>query len=455
MKNLWNFRPANFKPFLSFPIAFLALLAILFSLQSCRKDITSLGLDLKDDLLNATFTDTITVIAHSVKEDTLNTKNLIYHYLGTIKDPVFGTTTTGIYTQFLPSGSSANFGKSPQLDSIVLTLRYAGGYYGDTLNPFVVQVHRLTEDMYADTATKYFQNSYVAHSSENLTYIPDFKLYPKPTTKIKVDTLREAHIRIRLKDELGNLFLGNTSEIASETKFLNFFKGLYICAKPLSNDGSMVNITLTSSITAMQLYYTNDSTSTSFSFLVKEIGATRFSSYQHDYLYSNDNDFKNQVLQGDTMLGKNTLYLQAMGGVKTKITFPFLKAFEGRNIIINKAELVITNKSEESMQYKAPNRLGLQGLDKDGKAIFIPDDAVYMNTAYFGGAAQDNEYRFRITRYLQEMILPENEKRFQFLQPSLYLITDRAAADPYRMCFYGTDLSHPSRLRLEIYYTEY
>jgi len=453
MKNFWNLHRANFKLRSSLCLQLFATFSMLLWIQSCNPDPSSIGLEMQDDLLNATFTDTVTVTAYSVEEDSLNTKNLIYNYLGFIKDPVFGTTTTEIYTQFVPSKNTVNFGATPQLDSIVLTLKYSGGYYGDTLNSFAIEVYRLSEDMKSDTSTKYYQNSSVKYYPENLTYAPEFRLSPKPTTKVKADSLMEAHIRIRLNDELGRILLQNREKFDTDETFKEFFKGLYICAKPLTNDGCLVNFTLAHSITGIQLYYTRDNTPYRFSFPVakdKLDKTVRFSTYEHNY-GSGDPAFVNQVRHGDTLLGKTTLYVQAMGGVKTKITFPFLKAFENKNIVINKAELIITNISSESTVHKAPSKLGLQGINaSDGRTVYLPD-YTYFGATFFGGTAKDNEYRFRITKYLQHMI----SSSVKTYKPSLYLVTDMAAAAAHRMCLYGTDTNNPYRLRVEIYYTEY
>ena len=444
MKNFWNCLHENFN-FL--PKALLLSLAILLGVVGCQKDPNSIGLNLKDrdDLLNAILTDTVSINAYSVFEDTLNTRNLLSNFLGFIRDPVFGTTSTGIYAQLVPEGNSVNFGNSPTLDSVVLTLRYAGGYYGDTLNPFSVQVYRLTENI--SSSDKYFQNTVLAHSSENLTYEYDFHLYPKPKSKVRLDTIVEAHARIRLSDELGSLLLRSASQMSSNESFKNFLKGLYICAKPLANDGSLVNFNLVGALSGIRLYYKNNNTASQFQFYIKSNETVRISYYEHDYQTGNPL-FIDQVVHKDTLLGKEQLYVQSMGGVKTKIAFPHIKAFKDMNVIVNKAELVISNIGEDLILFPPPPRLNIQGVNKKGELVVLPD----ANTTYWGGSynATTKEYRFRITRYIQNIILHDN------YEPFVYLVADRAAADAYRLILSGT---HPnqasSRLRIEVFYTEY
>ena len=444
MKNYWNSRRVNFKlrPF-SFLTLFVSFV-LLLSIKGCQEEPGSIGLDLDRDLLNAVFTDTITLSAHSMLEDTLNTKNLQSNFLGFIRDPVFGITSTGIYAQLVPQGNSVNLGKNPQLDSVVLTLRYAGGIYGDTLNPFTIRVHRLTEDI--SSTTPYYQNYLFAHFSENLTYDYDFQFYPKPKAKVKLDTIVEAHARIRLSDELGNILLRNTAEMSSNERFKNFFKGLYICAKPLANNGSLVNFNLTSALSGVQLYYKNDTVANSFQFLIKSNETVRVSSYEHDYEAGSQN-FVNQVIEKDSTFGRDMLYVQCMGGIKTKISFPHIKEFKDRNIVVNKAELVITNIGEDLNLFPQPNNLNLYKLGKEGEPQVLQD----AGTTYWGGNYNEEtkEYRFRITRYLQDIISNED------YEATIYLVANKRASDANRLILSGTNPTDvTSRLRLELYYTE-
>jgi hypothetical protein len=426
--------------------------------QGCNKEISSIGLDLKDkdDLLNAVFTDTVTLTAYSVLEDTLNTTGLVYNYLGCFKDKIFGITTASIYAQLVPNGNNVSFGNSPTLDSIVLTLRYTGGFYGDTLNPFIIKIYELTEDIVTDKV--YYQNNKIAHNSNNLTDA-DFILYPKPNTKVKVDTILNAHVRIRLNKALGDHFLQNAKDLATAEVFKKFFKGLYINAEPLRNDGSLVNFTLVNALSGIQLYYhEKDSTKTKqFSFLFndKDLAPVRFSNYVHEYNAGNQK-FVEQIdslkpVKEREILGKEMLYVQSMGGIKTKISFPNIKAFKDKRVVINKAELVITNMGEDLHLYPNPNRLGIQGVNSSGKLVTMPD-AITGNATYFGGSydVKTKEYKFRITRYIQELIQRDN------YQPFIYLVPEGAAAYASRLILSGTNPAELStRLRLDIYYTEY
>ena len=439
MKNFWNFYRANFNLRSLHCIILLLLLSTLWISQGCRKEPGSIGLNIIGrNLLNAVFTDTTTLITYSVLADSLNTTNLRSNYLGYVKDPVFGTTTAGIYAKFIPFRATVDFGTLQELDSIVLTLRYAGGFYGDTLNPIRIKVYELTEDM--SISATYYQNSSITHKYDELTYYPNFRIRPAPNTRVRVDTLLGPHIRIRLKNELGHRFLEDSMAMKS-------FKGLYICAEPFQNNGSLVNFFLDDILSGIQLYYKRDGVPTRFSLVNNSTNAVRFNTFQHDHTLGSA-DFVNQVIHKDTLLGKNTLYVQGFGGVKTKIAFPHLKALRDKKMVINKAELVITNIGEDLSMFLPPTRLTLQGVNPSDTLVFLPDD---VENTYFGGNydATTKEYRFRITRYIQDIILRD---RFQ---PYIYLLVRDAPINPHRLVLKGTDTLDASRIRLELYYTEH
>jgi hypothetical protein len=146
--------------------------------------------------------------------------------------------------------------------------------------------------------------------------------------------------------------------------------------------------------------------------------------------------------------------VQSTGGVKTKITFPHIKDLKEKKIVINKAELVITCIEEEQAltKYPPPIQLSMYGINSKGESVRLPDDPYFMNYSYWGGRydATTKEYRFRLTRYLQDVIL--NDK----FEPYIYLVTEGAASSANRFILSGTNPDNASsRLRLEVYYTEY
>lgn len=429
----------------------LVLLTCIF-LSGCKNENTDIGLDLIDGQMATDFTDTITLQAYSVVEDTINTTNLSANILGHISDPVFGNSSAGIYTQIALSGAAVNFGASPVIDSVILTLQISG-YYGDTTSAVGIRVHQLTEAMNSETT--YHQSSTVGYDPTPLNFSLN-GLTLRPTTPIVVDTgMYSAHMRIRLSQQFGQYLLNHQNNLNSDLQ--SFLKGFYIEAvNHTGNSGYMMTSNLGSALSGLTLYYRNSEGQNqryTFSFTEK---CTRFTHITHEYNASHNNDFVQEVLHGQQSIGEDVLFLQGGGGVKTRITFPYLKetfAKYDNRVVIHRAELVITDLDPNNSTLTHPTALTLQGIGLSDSAIrFLPDDDYYTNASYFGGTydGSKKEYRFRITRYVQQLILEQGD-----WSNSVNLIVRGSGVRPHRLVFDGTDPASPTRLRLEIAYSKY
>ena len=428
-------------------ILLVALWAMCFC--SCKKEIDVIGLNLQDDdILGADFTE-VSISAHSILEDSLPTKGLINNVVGTINDPVFGQTTAGFCTQFTVSGSNTVFPKQAELDSVVLSLQYSG-YFGDTMSPIRFSVYELDEALTASAYYSNYDNPQVLPTDlvNNSVYIR-----PQPTTSVKIDTsTTAAHLRLRLTNSFGERLLHMTkSQLVNATAFQNAFYGLCVRAEAMpGRTGNLCYMSLTSAMTGITLYYRVGHERKKYTFPVSG-DCVRYNFYTHDYTQGNI-DFQRQVLQGDSTLGQHTLYLQPTGGVKTRVTFENLnEVFGGKNVVINRADLVLTNISAEEDYFFQPYNLALQLVETDGATTITPDDASLTSSNYFGGIydEKNKEYRFRITNYVQQRLKkPDGDK-------GINIVVSGAGVRGNRLVFRGTDEIYSDRARLEIYYTEY
>lgn len=421
-------------------------------LTSCKDEHTIIGEDILGNLLGSEFTDTITLHAYSILEDTINTTNTSANILGHISDPVFGKSSAGIFTQLSLSGSAVNFGTNPIVDSIILTLQLSG-YYGDTNSCVGIRVHQLNEAL--DTTSKYFQSSTVNYDPTPLNYsLTGYTI--RPGTSIVVDTnVLAAHLRIRLSQQFGQYLLNHQNDL--NYRFQHFLKGLYIEAiSHTGNDGYLLITNMTSALSGLTLYYHNDDGQQQRYTFACSDNCVRFTHFDHAYSTSNNSDFIQEVLQGESSLGEKVLFVQGGGGVKTRITFPYLEnafAKYDNRVVIHRAELVITNADPFEQFFIEPTILTLQGIGKSDNAIrFLPDDDYYTSSTYFGGTYDDvkSEYRFRITNYVQQLVLQQGD-----WSNAVNLIVRGSAVRPHRLVFDGTDPELPTRLRLEIIYSTY
>jgi hypothetical protein len=430
------------------------LMLLVVCLISCKKEYNAIGLNLEDELLGTT-KDTTSVTAYSVLYDTLNTTNLSSQLFGELHDPIFGKTVASIYSQFLSSGSTPVFGENPVIDSVVLTLQTAG-YYGDTTAAINFEVYELSEDL--DNGTSYYNYSTTAHKNVNLVNTSGINYYVKPYTPVYVnDEVLSPHIRIRLSSEFGQQLIDESPSWITNEAILADFKGLYIQANSSHTTGCLFSCNMTSSLTGLVIYYHNAiGDGLSYTFRPSSSGVI-YNNFNHFGYTDACQDLRRQIIDHDnTNISK--LYVQATAGVRTKICLPFIRnKFDNydKRVVINRAELIISNYNPAEPVFTQPAGLTIQGVKNDGSLYYIPDDDVMNSNGFYGGSynASTGEYRIRITQYLQQLILNQDDYANYF-----YLIVKGSGIHANRLVFHSNtpELGYKEQqLRVEIAYTTY
>lgn len=437
---------------------FLALMigTLVLSFPACKKSPETIGNNLigSGEYIGLFRTDTVQVLCHSYIDDSIGTKNVAYALLGATKDPVFGHTEAGFYTQFHISSAGQNFGTNPVLDSLVLQLSIAG-YYGDTTVWQTVHAYELTDSL--STYETYCNQSELPVSSIDVANSHQFR--PRPKTNqyiVGTDTVQRAIVRIPLSNELGNYLMTLDSTAYKEPDiFKSYFKGLYVTCEEVSQDGAVTYIDLTNNTySVLQMYYHNDDnpgTTLRYHFYVTS-SDVYFNHFDHDYTQG-DAQFVQQLLEGDTLLGQTQLYLQTMGGVRGKIRFPnvtrWADTLEEGFIVINEAKLILPAMPAacDSSIYTAPSNLVLLGFKADGTTSLLPD--YYEGTSYFGGSynASSQSVTFRITEYLQDIV---SKKQTDY---GLSLGINSAAYNASRWIINGPEATEGSPLKLIVTYS--
>ena len=417
--------------------------------QSCKKD-DNLGLDiinLPGDRFGFDYVDTTTLIAWSVFEDSIQTSGVLYNLLGSYYDNVFGKTSASIYTQALLTSNSVEFGANPVGDSLILTLRY-NGYYGDSTFKHRLKIYEIDEnaDFHKDTA--YYSNRQLPIGQ--LLFDEEVTLNPLDSVEFNGEKV-PAILKVKLNQVLINKFIAasNTSDLANNDNFRNFFKGLYITVEEVNTPGkgSIAYFNMNADLTRLTLFYHNDSTSfASYHFTINDQCA-KFTNFNHNGYQDAEYMLKNQ----DTTGVNDRLYLQATAGVKIMLKMPHLKEiYKDGPVAINRAELVLkTDPSDHTAaDFKVPVKLTLARINDEGKYTFIKD-YLYSET-FFGGQYDPirNEYRFRITRHLQEIL---NDK---FEDHGLVVLVSGSAIQANRVAILGNSPAVGRNLRLEIVYAK-
>jgi hypothetical protein len=431
-----------------------SLFLALFTISCNKNEEIGSTIQPKENLLGVNFNKSIPVIAHTVLEDSVRTDETILNMIGSYHDPIFGTTTAGMYTQFRLTSSAVSFGANPACDSIVLSLAYTQGFYGDTnhtSSPMKLDVYEIAEDFSIDN--NYYSNQRLGVYKNNL--LSNYNFIPNLKDSVKVGTTNYApHLRVKLKKSLGDKIIdaSSPSDLNDNPSFIKFFKGLYITANKMSSGGSIVYINSTSSISKLTLYYHNDSAaSLSYNLVINE-NCARFNTFEHYKYFGANSAFKQQI-SGDTSLGNNLLYLQAMAGTKVRLKFrraldsTFFDNTPLKYVAINKAEIVIKDSSTIDA-LAPPATLSLVVINTDNTLSFLPD--VVYGEAYFGGTynSTTQEYRFNVSKYLQNALL-----KGSFDDNGLYMVVSGSAVLGNRAIIKGPQ-SLKDNMRLEIIYTK-
>ncbi|MEA3476642.1 MAG: DUF4270 domain-containing protein [Bacteroidota bacterium] len=435
------------KIFAEIKLVLLLVIIAIIGFIACKKEPDKVGVSIRpeEDVVNALYYDTTSIIAYSVLEDSVRTDETKISLLGSYLDPVFGKTTANIYTQLRLSENGYDFGDNPVLDSLVLSMDY-NGYYGDTNTQLQIKIYQLGESMFKDSV--YYSIHNIPNEGVELA---NLSFYPKPTQPVAVgDDTIPAQLRIQMSEEFGNALLNASSSVYLDNEsFQEFFKGFYMATEAVGSDGSILYFDLLSTQSKMVIYYRNDEQdSLQFTFVIND-NCARFMNYNHyEYIDANP-DFKAQVLNGDTSLGDQQLFLQAMGGVKTLIKFPYIKNLvaNGR-VAVNEAKFVI-NDVEETEDYPPPGRLVVVGINEEGKNYILPDQFEFYYGGYYD--TTKNQVIFRITRYIQSL-LEEDARDY-----GLYLFIVNASLVANRQIVNGPipnpPIPYSKRLKLNLTYT--
>ena len=414
-------------------------------LYSCT-DPNLIGLEVQptNDKFNLFYNESSTVVAYTVKEDSIRSDKLVLNLLGNYNDPIFSRTSASIYTQIRLSSNNVDFGPNFHADSIVLALAYKGDY--GKLRKVNIKAFEILDDFYKDTA--YYSNKTLNISNQplaNITVMPD------PTDSVVVGGQKQApQLRIRLDQSLAQRFYDGSisGNLTDNDHFLQFFKGIYITSSFVNTEGSVLYFDLINALSQVTMYYKNDNNdSLKYNFVI-DANCARFNSFSH-YNYLNANASLKQQINGDTLLGDSLLYLQAMSGLKVKIRMPDYKnLFIGNKIVLNKAELIIPVEYDPSQSnYGVPAKLTLVRLNASGQIAYLIDQ--FEGDSHFRGTydATNNQYSFTITRHLQNIIL-NNIQDY-----GLYLMVSGSGISADRVLLRGTKRLD-KKIKLKISYTK-
>jgi hypothetical protein len=442
-----------------FPAALLTGIVLILALFSCKKDPYTIGINLlpPTDTLNVRSTDTCTVQAFSMVQDSMRTDKAASLVMGSMLDPVFGKTTSSVYAQVRLQSEGVDFGTHPVLDSVVLMMFY-NGYYGDTLTRQNVKVYEISEDFVYDSA--FFSNRTLTTYP---TLLADQDYIPNITDSVSVGGSKvAAHLRInlsKLTNYLGNKILqAPSTTLETNSTFITFMKGLYLQSTPVNSKGAILNYSISNGVSKLVLYYHNgddpEDDSLHYDLPINESSA-RFMHIDHNGYLNARQDLRQQIINRDSAQGSKQLFLQGMAGVKVKLKFPYMKNFGmGKTVAVNEAILELKN-LETDTTYATPPSLIMIRQDSIGRIGYMVDEN--EGSGYFGGTynSTTRSYYFRLTQHIQRVIQDAYSNHFD-----IYIVVNnpiKSVPTANRVILYGSNPANPgensSRLRLKVTYT--
>jgi hypothetical protein len=456
-----------------FRIDLLTLLISLFILSSCKNQ-DGIGLDPSQTLSGTLLVDT-NIVVNTLPEDTVVTNGLAKTPLGYFNDPVIGTTEANIAMAIsLPSASAYTIPTGTiTIDSALLVLRYADGFYGDSLNSkFKINVYQLKEK---PLSTINYYNTR-AWSYDNTALIGSKTFNSRTHTSIRIsdivtgaaDTLKKvpAQVRVPLSGTFfqTNLFNASAATLASNTVFQDQVKGLYLTMdKGQIGPGGNFMMAIDSSNIAIY-YRTDDGAGNIDTAVVTLPLGARAAQIKHVYTATV------QAAINQTT-SNSTFYLQGLAGLRAKVSFPGLTTLlnQAGNIVINRAELVVTPVNGSTIPFLPQNKLSLYQLDIAKQRIVLqdanPNDARYLGVSNFGGYLTTNyDYHFLVTAYIQDLMRGKTVDYGTYLGPVDIINTSSVDYQPTpqtggRVVAVGSignkaSVDYPYHIKLNIIYTK-
>lgn len=461
-----------------FRLDLLTLLISLFILNSCkRQDGIGLGVDTATQVSGSLLVDT-SVTINTVAEDStaVITSGLTKTPLGEFVDPVFGTVKTNVALGLLlPTTPYTVPAGTLTIDSVVLVLGYADGFYGDSVaTKYKINVYQLTDKPTTQTyyANTHWGSSATVLATKTFTANTHDSLTIARIRKDTIDTVQKVAPQLRIafdkKFIYDNLFNANGNILSSDAAFQNAVKGLYVTlqrAQP-SNAGGTVQLNLATASSHLDVFYkakldtTTDTASVSLTFPIHA------AEIKHTY-----SDAIVKAKAATTT--QASFYLQGLGALRAKVGFPIInQLIADPTIVLNRAELVITPVPGSAIPYAAFPKLTMYQLDIAHQRILIQDassaDPLYQAGVFGGFYTRTTKepvkaYRFVITSYLQNLIRKKTVDYGTYVAPidtsEVTSTTGAAAIAPSvqtagRVVLVGNDKNSPYRIKLNIIYTK-
>jgi len=425
----------------------LSLLAILFFL-SCKKEQNTIGLNDPNRIPdNAHFTDTITVKSEVVLiDEEINTTNVTdggntsYLMVGAYTDPLLGKIAATSYSQIKLAREFAEL-PAASADSAYLFLSYSY-VYGNIAQAQTINIHKLTAPIDANLA--YYSNS------PGIAYDPS----PIGTATFNASSDSGAQFIVKITDlsYLQSMLDGSKNNIG----FNAVFPGLAFV--PSNNsDGAILRIDAGSPNSALRIYFTQYGQNSSYDL---SIGNTshKFFNVTVDRTSTSLSSLTNAYDEINSGSLSNKCYIQALTGLRTKISFPYIKnlreAFPNIAIVGCSLNVQIAPGSNTNFSYNT-NLLLIRTennkIKKDAKGgiFYVQPDNYNPATNTVVAVTRPNTdllYSFPLRSYMQSLMLEQ-------IPNDPILISPASQQNNISRSVFNDNASTETPIKLNIYFT--
>jgi hypothetical protein len=253
--------------------------------------------------------------------------------------------------------------------------------------------------------------------------------------------------------------LSDSLNYTDPVSFQTYLPGLFITPDTtMANPGKgIMYFNLNDPSTKLSLYYHNPQNNTSngqFDILMSG-GCAKTNFFKHDYT----NSIAGKALSS-TAASDSIIYVQAMAGLRTQISLPYLPP----NILINKAEISITqvlDPTTEDTAFHVPNQMFVlaDSAQNDQLTADLLVDAPLsyggLKTSFVNSRGQTLvTYTFSCTDVLQQMVAKLKNYNRQKSYPALYLITATSTDVADRIIAGGGNAGKATKMKLTLIYNK-
>jgi len=443
----------------NFSLIILSVIVLLSCfLLGCEDDseVYEIGNEWTSPYLSSFMIDTLTVKTYTIQLDSTVTSGQSKLLVGKHSDPLFGKIEARTFFQVNPNELVID--GEAIYDSAALLLRYDNYYYGDTLQPYKLNLHKLDNRIRMNSETGYLYNTSQINFNESV--VGNATIYPKPNTE-------NAYVRIKVENSLSEDLFNylQQQDLEDQESFVTHFKGFSLDSPEEAN--SIIRFSMEESdsiITNSGELITNPVFRIYYHYQSEDgnVADAQYFDFSLNTLYQFNQistDFTGTPLQGlspDNPLPSeqtgNMSFIQSGLGIFTRIEIPYVKSLYGisGNLKLMSAQMFLrpVNNSYLYPYYLPPTLNYYQGnhldnligsfTDGSGEEIAIEP---YIDSQF----QEDNYFLVPLTTFIQSELGSDVDNDYTLLiYPTTY-----PAQSLDRMVFGNSDYS-ANRLQLNI-----